>query len=74
MGFARKTMGVDFKNHYEPELQARKPEQKETIERLKKEVNKAEKSLPCNRPDREGEAISYHLQCALNLDPNEKTA
>ena len=23
-------------------------------------------------PDRELEAISYHLQCALNLDPNSK--
>ena len=67
-----KTMGVDFKNHYEPELQARKPEQKETIERLKKEVNKAEKVYLATDPDREGEAISYHLQCALNLDPNEK--
>lgn len=67
-----KTMGVDFSNHYEPELEARKPEQKETIARLKQEVAKAEQVYLATDPDREGEAISYHLQCALNLDPNEK--
>ncbi|MCM1533959.1 MAG: type I DNA topoisomerase [Corallococcus sp.] len=67
-----KTMGIDFDNHYMPELEARKPEQKETISRLKQEVAKAEKVYLATDPDREGEAISYHLQCALNLDPNEK--
>ncbi len=67
-----KTMGVDFSNHYEPELEARKPEQKETIARLKQEVAKAEQVYLATDPDREGEAISYHLQCALNLDPSEK--
>ena len=67
-----KEMGVDFDHNYEPRLQARKPEQAETIERLKKEVAKAEKVYLATDPDREGEAISYHLQCALNLDPNEK--
>lgn len=67
-----KSMGIDFKHNYAPELEARKPEQKETIERLKKEVNKAEKVYLATDPDREGEAISYHLQCALKLDPKEK--
>ena len=67
-----KEMGVDFNNNYEPSLTARKPEQQETIERLKKEVAKAEKVYLATDPDREGEAISYHLQCALGLDPNEK--
>lgn len=67
-----KTMGIDFKNNYEPELEARKPEQKETITRLRGEVAKAEQVFLATDPDREGEAISYHLQCALHLDPNEK--
>lgn len=67
-----KAMGIDFDHNYEPSLEARKPEQKETIERLKKEVAKAEKVYLATDPDREGEAISYHLQCALNLDPTEK--
>lgn len=67
-----KSMGIDFKHNYEPELEARKPEQKETIERLRREVAKAEQVYLATDPDREGEAISYHLQCALKLDPNEK--
>ena len=67
-----KTMGIDFDNNYEPQLEARKPEQKETINRLRGEVAKAEQVFLATDPDREGEAISYHLQCALKLDPNEK--
>ena len=67
-----KEMGIDFQHNYKPSLEARKPEQRETIDRLKKEVAQAEKVYLATDPDREGEAISYHLQCALNLDPNEK--
>lgn len=67
-----KTMGIDFSNNYKPELEARKPEQVQTIERLKKEVGAAETVYLATDPDREGEAISYHLQCALGLNPNEK--
>ncbi|MCM1289249.1 MAG: type I DNA topoisomerase [Corallococcus sp.] len=67
-----KTMGIDFDNNYEPELSARKPEQKQTIDRLAQEVKKAECVFLATDPDREGEAISYHLQCALGLDPNQK--
>ncbi len=67
-----KEMGIDFEHNYEPSLEARKPEQRETIERLKKEVARAERVYLATDPDREGEAISYHLQCALELDPKEK--
>ena len=67
-----KTMGIDFDNNYEPQLSARSPEQMETIERLKREVAQAEQVYLATDPDREGEAISYHLQCALGLSPNEK--
>ncbi len=65
-----KNMGIDFDNNYEPDLAPRKPEQTQTIERLKKEVQKAECVYLATDPDREGEAISYHLQSALGLDPN----
>lgn len=64
-----KSMGVDFAHNYEPDLAPRKPEQAQTIERLKREVKKAEVVYLATDPDREGEAISYHLQCALGLDP-----
>ncbi len=65
-----KTMGIDFKNNYEPQLEPRSNDQIQTIERLKKEVAQAEKVYLATDPDREGEAISYHLQSALGLDPN----
>ena len=67
-----KTMGIDFDNNYAPELEARKAEQKQTIERLRREVERAECVYLATDPDREGEAISYHLLCALGLNPNEK--
>lgn len=67
-----KTMGIDFDKNYEPDLAARKPEQTQTIERLRNEVKKSECVFLATDPDREGEAISYHLQCALGLDPNAK--
>ncbi len=67
-----KSMGIDFDNNYEPSLEARKPEQKDTIERLKKAVKQAEQVFLATDPDREGEAISYHLLCALGLDPKQK--
>ena len=37
-----KTMGIDFANHYAPDLEPRKPEQTETINRLRREVAQAE--------------------------------
>lgn len=40
---------------------------------LRKEVKKADKVYLATDPDREGEAISWHLLYALKLDP-EKTA
>lgn len=67
-----KTMGIDFANHYEPDLEPRNSDQSQTIERLRKEVAQAECVYLATDPDREGEAISYHLQCALGLDPNAK--
>lgn len=67
-----KTMGIDFNNNYQPDLAARKPEQNQTIQRLRNEVKHAESVYLATDPDREGEAISYHLQCALGLDPKEK--
>lgn len=67
-----KYMGIDFKNNYQPELEARKPDQIETIARLRKEVLNSECVYLATDPDREGEAISYHLQCALGLNPHAK--
>ncbi|MCD8201096.1 MAG: toprim domain-containing protein, partial [Clostridia bacterium] len=61
-----KVMGIrmdDFEPRYE--ITASK---KETIERLASEVRRADKVYLATDPDREGEAISWHLQCVLGLD------
>lgn len=41
----------------------------DTIKNLKKEAKKASRVLLASDPDREGEAIAWHLQTALSLDP-----
>lgn len=44
----------------------------DTIKNLKKEARKANKIFLASDPDREGEAIAWHLQTALNLDPESQ--
>ena len=67
-----KEMGVDIEKNYQPVYRIRTKEQKETIARLKDKVEKAEQVFLATDPDREGEAISWHLQQALGLDPKAK--
>ncbi|WP_129596910.1 type I DNA topoisomerase [Anaerophilus nitritogenes] len=64
-------MGIDIENSYEPHyitIRGKGP----VIKELKKEVKKAKKVLLATDPDREGEAISWHLAHILDIDENEK--
>lgn len=72
MDLPEKTMGVDVANNYKPEYKIKTKEQKETVKRLQSKVENAEQVFLATDPDREGEAISWHLQTALKLDPNAK--
>ena len=63
--------GVDIENDFEPEYIKVRGRAK-TINELKKEADKAEKVYLATDPDREGEAISWHLQFLLGLDPHAK--
>lgn len=63
--------GVDIENNFEPEYIKVRGRAK-TINELKKEADKAEKVYLATDPDREGEAISWHLQFLLGLDPHAK--
>nr|WP_072537107.1 type I DNA topoisomerase [Anaerococcus mediterraneensis] len=63
--------GVDIENNFEPEYIKVRGRAK-TINELKKEAKKAEKIYLATDPDREGEAISWHLEYLLDLDPEEK--
>ena len=62
--------GVDIENDFEPEYIKVRGRAK-TINELKKEADKADKVFLATDPDREGEAISWHLEYLLDLDPNE---
>ncbi|WP_195497339.1 type I DNA topoisomerase [Streptococcus constellatus] len=67
----KSTMSVDFENNYEPEyinIRGKGP----LINDLKKEAKKAKQVYLASDPDREGEAISWHLAHILNLDEHNK--
>lgn len=63
-------MGVDFDNDFEPKYITIRGKG-ELLASLRKEVKKADKVYLATDPDREGEAISYHLCHALKLDPKK---
>ncbi len=60
-------LGVDVENHFKPDYKTIKGK-KSVIDELKKEANKADKVYLATDPDREGEAISWHLYDALGLN------
>ena len=64
-------MGVDIENGFEPHYIAIRG-RGETIKELRKLAKKAEKVYLASDPDREGEAIAWHLSFLLNLDRNEE--
>lgn len=66
----KSSMSIDFDNHYEPQyinIRGKGP----LINALKKEAKNAKKVYLASDPDREGEAISWHLSHILGLDPDD---
>lgn len=62
-------LAVDTNNNFEPEyINIRGKAEK--IKELKKAANSSSKVLLATDPDREGEAISWHLAYLLGIDPN----
>ncbi len=66
-----KRLSVDVKNNFEPKYQVIKGKE-ETVKELKEKAKKADKVILATDPDREGEAISWHLAYLLGLDLEEK--
>lgn len=62
-------LGVDVENHFEPHYVINK-DKKEVVKELKKCVKEAENVYLATDPDREGEAISWHLANVLGIDEN----
>jgi DNA topoisomerase-1 len=65
--FPKSQMGIDFENDYEPKYITIRGKG-ELLAGLRKKVKKAEKIYLATDPDREGEAISWHLFYALRLE------
>lgn len=63
-------LGVDIEDNFEPKYIKVRGKAK-TINALKKEAGSVEKVYLATDPDREGEAISWHLQYLLDLDDND---
>jgi DNA topoisomerase-1 len=64
-------IGVDVENNFEPKYITIRGKGT-LISKLKKEAKKANKVLLATDPDREGEAISWHLANVLKIDESEK--
>jgi len=61
-------LSVDVENNFEPKYRVPN-EKKDVVKDLKKLAQKAEEIYLATDPDREGEAISWHLLEAAQIDP-----
>lgn len=64
-------LGIDVENNFEPKyitIRGKGP----VVQELKKEAKKADKIYLATDPDREGEAISWHLAYILGIEEDEK--
>ena len=64
-------MGVDVENNYKPKYISIRGKG-DVIKSLKKDAKKASRVYLAADPDREGEAIAWHVSHILGLDPNAK--
>ena len=62
-----RTLAVNVKKNFEPRYEIL-PDKKETVEELKKLASKSDEIYLATDPDREGEAISWHIANVLGLD------
>ena len=63
-----KGLGVDVANNFKPEYVV-VPDHKKYVDNIKKEMKKAEAVYFASDPDREGEAIAWHMCHLLDIDP-----
>ncbi len=63
----KSTLGIDIENNFEPKYIPVK-DHKDVIDELKKQSKNAKMVYLATDPDREGEAISWHLKELLKLD------
>ncbi|MEL7569120.1 MAG: type I DNA topoisomerase [Eubacteriaceae bacterium] len=66
----KEQMGVDIENNFKPRY-IPLSDKKEILKKLKETAQKSEKVVLATDPDREGEAISWHIANYLGLDIND---
>lgn len=66
-----KSFAIDIKNNFQPKYEI-VPDKKVLINDLKKKAQEAEEVLIATDPDREGEAISWHVAHVLGFNPEKK--
>ncbi len=66
----QRTLGVDVEHRFTPNYVPAVGREK-VIGELQKEANRASRVLLATDPDREGEAISWHLSQLLDVDPKD---
>lgn len=66
-----KKLAVEVKNNFEPNYEIM-PDKKAVIDVIKAKAARAEDVLLATDPDREGEAISWHLANILNIPADKK--
>src|SRR5439155_15466044 len=64
-------LGVDVEHQFQPQYVI-PPERKDVVKRLKDEARGKNAVLLATDPDREGEAIAWHLVAALGLDGDQQ--
>ncbi len=64
-------MGIDFEHDFEPKYITIRGKG-DLLAKLRKEAKKADRVYLATDPDREGEAISWHLSKALNLEDKKE--
>ena len=62
-------LGIDLENHYKPSYKVITGKSK-LVKELKKEISNSDYVILATDPDREGEAISWHLKDTLGIDKN----
>ena len=66
----QKGLSIDINNNFTPKYED-VPDKKDLIEQLKKKAQSAEQVFIASDPDREGEAIAWHVANILNFDKDQ---
>lgn len=67
----KKTLGIDLENNYQPVYEV-SADKKKVVTNLKKLAKTADKIYLATDPDREGEAIAWHIQNLLTDSKNKE--